>query len=495
MVSFRMQARALAAACGLAWATTAAAQVMPSPAAPGTISRSPTPPRPAATSTAGSAAAPATQPQPQTSPRHGVQQVSGERTAGGVINADALFNADQPQYVNQTGHRRMARQCQQGSYCPTCPPSSDSGMECGWFNPDAKAFDLSDSFWEALELESPINFGGWMQLGYHNSSDGVFNTRPHDLQAQQINLYVEKVADGSEGLDWGFRTDIMYGTDAVNTQSFGNNPGRWDYDPTQVNYWSNRGGAGATPTSYGWAIPQLYGEIAVDDLSVKVGHFYTLLGYQVVPATGNFFYSIPYTFNFSEAFTHTGALATYKASDDVTVYAGWTLGWDTGFDQRLAGNSFLGGTSLKLTDEITATYITTAGNLGWIGRGYTHSIVLDYVIDDNWEYVFQSDFVDVDSPAGAVNPIDGGAITHYETFGINQYLFYKLTDWAKAGARVEWWKADGVSYNEAAFGVNFTPHPNLRIRPEVRHNWSPVDTVPDVFRSQTTGAVDVIFTF
>ena len=343
---------------------------------------------------------------------------------------------------------------------------------------------------DRLELESTLDFGGWTQFGYHNKSDGVFNTKPHDFQAQQINFYVEKLADGSEGLDWGFRTDILYGTDAPNTQAFGNHPGRWDYDPAQPNFWSNRG------AQYGWAIPQLYGEIAVGDLSVKVGHFYTLLGYQVVPATGNFFYSIPYTFNFSEAFTHTGALATYKVSDDVTVYGGWTAGWDTGFDQLNAGNSFLGGTTLQLTEEIAMTYIATGGNLGWIGRGYTHSIVIDYIINEDWEYVFQSDLVAVDSPAGGgTNPIDGGAITHYDTIGINQYLFYTITDWAKAGGRLEWWKADGVSYYETAFGVNFTPHPNPRLRPEVRHNWSPHDAAPDVYRSQTIGAVDVILTY
>ncbi len=313
----------------------------------------------------------------------------------------------------------------------------------------------------------------------------MFNTKPNDFQAQQIYFYVDKVADGSEGLDWGFRTDILYGTDAPNTQAFGNRPGRWDY----LNGW-DRG------AQYGWAMPQLYGELAYDKLSVKIGHFYTLLGYQVVPATGNFFYSIPYTFNFSEAFTHTGVLGTYSASDDVTVYAGWTLGWDTGFDQLNSGNSFLGGTALKLTDELTMIYITTFGNMGWLGRGYTHSLVFDWVIDENWEYVFQSDLVTVDTPAGTTNIFTGAPQTHYDTVGINQYLFYKITDQIKAGGRLEWWKADGISFYEVAFGVNILPIPNMIIRPEVRHNWAPNDAlIGTPYEDQTIGAIDLILTF
>jgi hypothetical protein len=198
------------------------------------------------------------------------------------------------------------------------------------------AWTLSSLFGE----DPCFTVGGWWQAGYHNKSDGIFNTYPNKVQLQQGYLYLEKVADGSEGLGFGGRVDLLYGTDGPNTQSFGNDLGVFDFSDS-----FNHGDVPGSST-YGWAIPQLYAEVAYHDVSVKLGHFYTLLGYQVVPATGNFFYSIPWTFNFSEAFTHTGALATYTASDDVTLYGGWTLGWDTGFDQFNGGNSFLGGASV-----------------------------------------------------------------------------------------------------------------------------------------------------
>jgi hypothetical protein len=149
-----------------------------------------------------------------------------------------------------------------------------------------------------------------------------------------------------------------------------------------------------------------------------------------------------------------------------------------------------------LTDSVKAIYILTAGNLGWIGQGYTHSIVLDYNINEDWEYVFQSDLVEVDSPVGAVSPITGVANTHYDTIGINQYLFYNINEKLRAGARVEWWKADGNSLYEMAYGLNVKPMANVILRPEVRYNWSPATAIGGTaFDDQTIFGIDAIVTF
>jgi hypothetical protein len=316
-----------------------------------------------------------------------------------------------------------------------------------------EGFSLANAI--GLGANSPWIIGGWSQWGYHNRNDGVFNTHPHHFDAQQQWLYLGRNANGANGLDIGGRVDLLYGTDASNTQSFGNPPGTFDYQ----NGWDHG--------VYGWALPQAYLEAAYGDLSVKVGHFWTLLGYQVVPATGNFFYSIPYTFNFGEAFTHTGALSTYKASDRLTLYNGWTLGWDTGYDQLNSGNSYLGGFAYTLTDDVTFTYIVTYGNLGWRDAGsknsYVHSCVLVANLTDNLQYVGQSDMMRTDNPG----------VSQLDTIGLNQYLFYSLTDTLKAGTRVEWWKANGQSIYEMAYGLNIRPIKNLVFRPEVRYNWAP----------------------
>lgn len=342
------------------------------------------------------------------------------------------------------------------------------------------AWDLSDNLFGE---ESDLDVGGWTQWGYTNNSTGLFNTNPDRFNNHQSWIYLEKVADGSNGIGLGGRVDFMYGTDADDTQAFGNDPGNWDF----MNGWDR--GAG-----YGFAMPQLYAEVAAGDLSVKIGHFYTLLGYEVVTAPDNFFFSHAFTMYNSEAFTHTGAIASYAVSDDTTVYAGWTAGWDTGFDQYGGGSSFLGGFSTGLGDNATFTYITTFGDFGVIGEGYSHSIVIDFALTDNLNYIFQSDVLDTNEDVLG----DGGST--YHTVGINQYLIYTISEKVGVGGRAEWWQANGSSVYQMTAGVNFRPMPNLIIRPEIRYQWSPhYDQFPVVADTYSFGqgifGIDAIFTF
>ncbi|MBA2484832.1 MAG: outer membrane beta-barrel protein [Nitrospira sp.] len=62
-------------------------------------------------------------------------------------------------------------------------------------------------------------------------------------------------------------------------------------------------------------------------MSLNIGHFYTILGYEV-PATNNFFYSKSYSYQFAGPFTHWGGLATWNATDRITVQGGVVNGWD-----------------------------------------------------------------------------------------------------------------------------------------------------------------------
>lgn len=330
--------------------------------------------------------------------------------------------------------------------------------------------------------------GGWMQLGYHTAANGLFNTRPDEVQLQQAWLYAEKAIDTSCGFDIGGRIDYLYGTDGPNTQAFGTDPRGWD------NNWDN----GPDNSGYGSAMPQLYMEAGYGDLSVKVGHFYTIIGYEVVGATGNFFYSHAYTFNNSEPFTHTGALATYKASDDVTLWGGYTLGWDSGFDDN--GDAWLGGASLGLTDDLTVTYASTIGRFGEAAfngteTGYMHSIVADYALSDSLNYVFQTDLLDTEDQTGALAR---------ETIGINQYLIKQINDCWGVGARFEWWNTENAALAAGdhdvyalTLGVNHRPHANVIVRPEIRWDWDndQIAGLENGDDDQTTFGIDTIFTF
>lgn len=346
-----------------------------------------------------------------------------------------------------------------------------------------------DGPWELVSLfddgcggnvmkDNQLKLGGWGQFGYTNESDGVFNNYPDQFNLHQGNVFFERATDRTKDFDWGFRVDALYGIDAQNTQAFGNNPGKFDFQN------------GFDHGQYGWAIPQLYAEVSSQDWSIKGGHFYTPMGYEVVPATGNFFYSHSLTMNFGEAFTHTGALGSYKVSDKLEVYGGWTLGWDTGFDQFNGGSNFLGGFAYQVTDKSKLTYITTAGNLGVIGEGYAHSIVLDNMLTDKWQYVLQSDLVHTNQG------VFGGST--FNTIGINNFLFYTLTDKTKIGGRAEWWKLDSTSYYVITAGVNYKPIKNLTFRPEIRYQWSPAGEANNnaiIPVDETIAGIDMVFTF
>lgn len=330
--------------------------------------------------------------------------------------------------------------------------------------------------------------GGWLQLGYTSDELPEFNTYDDHLQLQQGWLFAEKAIDTECGFDIGGRIDYVYGTDGPNTQAFGTDPRGWD------NSWDNGG-------QYGHALPQLYAEAGYGDVSVKVGHFYTIIGYEVVQATGNFFYSHAYTFNFSEPFTHTGALAKYEGIEDVTLWGGYSLGWDSGFDDN--GDAFLGGASMGMTDDLTLTYATIFGRFAepWTGNalvpqsisGYQHSIVADYNVSDSLKYVFQSDLLETDF-ADDSNARD--------SFGINQYLIKSINDCWGVGGRFEWWRVqNGAGPNQDIYaltlGVNHRPHANVIVRPELRWDWDNDGTglLQDGDDNQTTFGVDTILTF
>ena len=348
---------------------------------------------------------------------------------------------------------------------------------------------VNDDPWTLFgRRDNALNVGGWFSAGYHEESNDLFNSHPDGFNLHQGWLFVEKVAEAGPngGPGFGFRIDGVYGVDGPDTQSFGNSGPTFDL-----------GNGFTRGAGFGWAIPQAYGEVAWNNWNVKVGHFYTLVGYEVVTAPDNFFYSHSITSFNSEPFTHTGAIASYSINDDTTLYGGWTAGWDSGFDFA-AGSNFLGGFSRQINDDVAFTYITTFGDFGARSAGnddaYSHSLVLDMALTDNLQYIVQSDLLRIGS-------------TGEDNVGLNQYWIYNINDCTAFGTRMEWWKGDGVtgyaphggilpagggshSYYAATFGVNRRLNPNLTIRPEYRVDWSPA-----LGYSEGYFGMDVIATF
>jgi hypothetical protein len=313
-------------------------------------------------------------------------------------------------------------------------------------------------------VKDPIggfNIGGWTSVGYHSARNPNNFNNYDRVQLGQQYFFAERIADGSEGIGIGGRIDYLYGTDAQDTQSFG----RPDHFDTT---WDNG--------NYGHAMPQLYGEVAMGDLSVKVGKFYTIIGNEVVQSTGNFFYSRQFTFYNAEPFTHTGALTTYNLDENTQIYNGYVMGWDSGFEDN--GDAYLGGFKRKLSDSMTFLYATSLGRIGQTAteRGGIHSGILTATLSDKLTYISQTDVLYTQDATGAVLR---------NTFGNINYLIYKVNDCVSWGNRFEWFNFDGAGFpgnnpvanarnnNNLNFttGINYRANANLMFRPEVRWVW------------------------
>lgn len=258
--------------------------------------------------------------------------------------------------------------------------------------------------------DTGIELRGWVaggvtfnnEAGNNNFNGPVsFNDRDGELQANQVYFVMERVIDKtSDELSVGGRVDVLYGSDAVFTQALG----------LDADIVSN-----SVSRYYKLAIPQAYVESTVPGISgltVKAGHFYTLLGYETVTAPDNFFYSHAYTMQYGEPFTHTGALATYALSSTVTVAAGITEGWDN-FSRSGKGRSFLGSAAWS-EDGTSVTAAITSGNEAPGANRTVYSTVVSRSFCEKWKYTLQHDW-------GYNEGSDsGGQTAHW--YGVNQYL-------------------------------------------------------------------------
>jgi hypothetical protein len=363
-------------------------------------------------------------------------------------------------------------------------------------------------------LDRGIETYGFVDIGIGANGWGAdwngpitFNDRSWQGQMNQLYLINERILK-DEGISLGGRVDLLYGTDYLYTVA-GGLDANWN-----------------TGRYYGLAMPQLYGEVGNQTLNVKFGHFYTLIGYEVVPAIGNFFQTHAYTMQYGEPFTHTGVLGTWNPNDQLSIIGGITNGWDN-WDIGLPtpGNpgpgqtsnaAFLGAVTFSSSDGSQAlTVACSSGNeanggltgplvppaQSLIGNRTVTSVVYSNEFTDKLTYVYQSDF-------GYAAHAGENLINYYQTqgqqngsaywYGANQYLFYNFTDYLIGGLRFEWFRdnngtrvvsglRDGSpgqtqqqigfagNFWEMTWGLNYLVGNNMVIRPELRYDWFSAD--------------------
>ena len=184
------------------------------------------------------------------------------------------------------------------------------------------------------QCDGGLNFWGWLNAGFVGNTsspaskfNGPYNAvdRSNELMFNQMYFIAEKELPCDCCCGIGGRVDVIYGEDYFLAQSVGLE----NHDDGSP-HWNSE--------YYGWAIPQAYVELGRTDLSLKLGHFYSPIGYEGLPAytqartpraAGNFFYTKAYSYQFAGPFTHWGGLATWKSSDYWETQFALTNGWDT----------------------------------------------------------------------------------------------------------------------------------------------------------------------
>lgn len=338
-----------------------------------------------------------------------------------------------------------------------------------------------------------LRFGGWLSFGYNHNFDNppnhrngptTFADRTSRVQLNQLNLFLERAVNTeAKAWDIGGRVDFMFGSDTRFTQAVGlefSDAGKqkWVSDVEQK---FNR-----------LALPQAYLQIyapVLNGITAKLGHFYTPIGYEVVTAPDNFFFTHAYTMQYGEPFTHTGALFSTPLLENLTLTVGAVAGWDNftdNIEQHRNAWSFIGG--LNWTNGVegaSALSVTLTGIHGQVVEDdradrSLYSLVVTYDITDRLHYTIQHDHGWQTTRGLDQDP-------HW--YGINNYLSYDLSDTLSLGARVEWFRdeqgvrvislgGDGVrpgksaNFYEATLGFNWKPTAWFKIRPEIRYDWS-----------------------
>ncbi len=318
---------------------------------------------------------------------------------------------------------------------------------------------------------------GWISQGVTINTDSpadgsnfpvTFNDRSNDYQMNQFYLLLTR-AINTEGCRWdvGGRVDLLYGTDSVFTTARGLEV-RGDLSPK----WNAH--------RYGIAMPQAYMEVYApwgNGLTMKLGRFYTILGYETVPAVENFFYSKSLALQYAEPFTHTGFLGSTRLGI-LNFHAGMTRGWDNWEDNN-NDLGFLGGIDWTSRDERTsiafAIHVGREGDEPPANNDFRtlYSLVVQHWLGERLQYVAQYDH-GFDEGAAA-----GGRDADW--FGVNQYLYYTINPCWRLGVRGEWFRDEdavridlnaGADYYELSLGLNWMPNDWITVRPEIRWDWA-----------------------
>ena len=383
--------------------------------------------------------------------------------------------------------------------------------------------------------ESKIKVYGWLQNSYTFNTNGTpkngqnFGVNPNSQanrwMGNQYYLIFERPLEQGDKINFGFRVDNLFGNDWQFNHSHG-----FADTVAPLNHFN------------GYDMAQAYAEVHLPPVlskggtDIKGGRFYTILGYEVVPATGRPLLSVPYMFNYGQPFTHVGALATTHVTDRFNWYNGTVNGWDRWFDSNYKW-SYIGGiswTSKSGKASLATSYIfgpdqfprflpanTVVVPTGYSPPGFmagqknpgyggnwrtTFTTVFTYKWTDTFTQVMETD-QSIEKNVPGWGPGGTPKDAAWYSFG-NWFLwqFWKKDDrdYMTAVWRSEVFRDDSgirtgfaANYYEMTVGFIWKPKPYIWVRPEFRYDWAQgASPYNDGTRnSQFTIGIDAILLF
>jgi len=383
-----------------------------------------------------------------------------------------------------------------------------------------------------------LNVYGWIESGYtynhrhHGSNNpiapGPFNHEVgNHFMMNQIDLRVERAVDPTK-LDVGGMIEIMYGTDAGFIHSSG-----WGFngnDPTDDGVPFDTAYGHPSPSdkyraNLQFDVTQVYVDIGLpvgNGLTLRVGKFVTLLGYETIDPRGNAFYSHSWAFN-ALPFTQSGILGIYKVNDQLSITGGFTRGWDmTMEDTNGCAIDFLGQVVYKINPQITAYLNLSVGPQNIDDTGHYRTVInpiVSWQVTDQLKLGFEGLYI---YDGGMNQGFTGNTHAYGDVWGGVVYASYMINEYVTANARVEKFHSytntlgptaavgadasfvPSLNVYSTTLGVTITPLPkdaigkNLSIRPEIRYDFSEDEIFSagnQAFKDQLTFGADIIFKF
>ncbi len=377
------------------------------------------------------------------------------------------------------------------TYCASCQAAAEEEADTPWELTDLFTKSCGSNWLKDNGFSLRGNMAQSFTFNFAGPTDRfngpvTWADRSNEYQLNQIYTTFERVTNTEEKFfDIGGRVDLLYGTNARFVQAYG----------LDEEWITNR-------SFYGLVMPQMYGEVATGSIKTKVGRFFSPVGYFGVNTADNFFYTLPYTFQYGEPFTHTGIFSSWSG-DKLSLGAGLIRGWDNWNGQNAfasQGVGFLGTAGYTFDSGASVSFVwvySNEANQNALTDGaqqtsprFLQTFVFQQPIGDKLTYVFQSDFGDQQKA------LTTGKSAQW--YGINQYLLYDLTDTLTFGTNFEWFQDDdgyrvggflpltgnssyrGLPTNrigyEGAFyqlttGFRWNPIANLSVRPNLRFDW------------------------